>query len=488
MIYYLINCTSIWLLSLLTYDLFLRRSTFHLYNRFYLLSTLLAGICIPLFSFAQKSNFSSQTKKDYGLEKTFELKSNLVAATQTGTTSQGIDWETGLWLVYLFGLTVSMAFMLKDLVQTFRLYAKGNKSFAYGVVIIETQKEHSPFSFFGYIFLSSMSAYTDEQLSMILTHEKCHNRLWHGADLLFIQLCKVVFWFHPLPYFYSKRLLMVHEYQADRAVEKPIAEYGSFLVEQTIFAPSPNITHSFYHSPIKKRILMLTRKSSTMSKSKVLLAIPVFALSIICFSKDAFSDGKMKKEGNKIIFKGNVFELYAPPSDTSIINNPTTGKKDTLIISMDPYPIKMNEEELFSSDSVDERPVLKGTRDNMLVVGVFKNNETLLSKLDDGEYRYSVPQVVIGKGGELLYYIWEGLTNNKYQKLPDSEEWGYVPATPASVKTEIDKKFDQFIANMKCHPAIKDGKAVNCSAGYEILGEPIVIVVKNHVPTIKISK
>jgi hypothetical protein len=29
---------------------------------------------------------------------------------------------------------------------------------------------------------------------------------------------------------------------------------------------------------------------------------------------------------------------------------------------------------------------------------------------------------------------------------------------------------------------------VNCSAGYEILGEPIVIVVKNHVPTIKISK
>ena len=488
MIQYIINCSAIWLLSLLIYDLFLRRSTFHVYNRFYLLGTFLAGICIPLISFVQKSNFSPQTKKDYGIEKTFELKSNLVAATQTGAVSRDIGWETALLLVYLFGLIVSVSFMLKDIIQIFRLYQNGNKSFTNRVGIIETQKNHSPFSFFGYIFLSSKSSYTDQQLSMILTHEKCHNRLWHAADLLFMQLCKIVFWFHPLPYLYTRRLLMVHDYQADKAVEEPLAEYGNFLVEQTIFTPSPIIAHSFYHSPIKKRILMLTRKSSTMSKTKVLLAIPVLAISLVCFSKDAFSDRKIKKEGNTITFRGNIFELYTPPSDTVYIENPETKEREIKIYSMDPYPIKMNNEKIFSSDSVDERPVLKGIRDNMLIVGIFKDNEMLLSKLDDGEYRFSIPQVVIGKNGELLYYIWEGLTTNKFQKLSNDEKWGYTPATPEKVKAQIDKKFDEFVANMKCHPAVKDGKAVNCYSGYETLGEPIEIVVKNHIASIKSLK
>lgn len=472
MIQYIINCSAIWLLSLLVYDLFLRRSTFHVYNRYYLLGTLLAGICIPLFSLVQKSNFSPQTKRDYGIEKAFELKSNLVAATQTGAVSRDIDWETGLLLVYLFGLIVSISFMFKDFIQIFRLYHKGNKSFTYGVGIIETQKNHSPFSFFGYIFLSSISAYTDEQLSMILAHEKCHNRLWHGADLLLVQLCKIIFWFHPLLYFYTKRLLMVHEYQADRAVEKPLDEYGSFLVEQTIFAPSPSITHSFYHSPIKKRILMLTRKSTTMSKSKVLLAIPVLFISLVCFSKDAFSDGKPKYdyEKNTVSYKGNTFELYAPPGDTMIAEDPVTGKKQMTVFELEPYPVKMNHKKLYSSQDVDEQAVLLGTKDNDLLLEIKKNKE-LLNQLNDGEYRFTISQVVTSEKGRVLFYIWEGILS--------LEGGGGQPVEPQSVAEKINQNIDHFLSNLAFHPAKKNGKSVNFFAG-NILGNSIVVTVKDH--------
>jgi hypothetical protein len=43
MLQYLLNATAIWLISLVLFDLFLRRESYHGYNRFYLLFTTLVG-------------------------------------------------------------------------------------------------------------------------------------------------------------------------------------------------------------------------------------------------------------------------------------------------------------------------------------------------------------------------------------------------------------------------------------------------------------
>ena len=49
MIQYLLNATAIWLLSLVIFDLFLRKETYHSYNRFYLIGTFLLGVFLPLW-------------------------------------------------------------------------------------------------------------------------------------------------------------------------------------------------------------------------------------------------------------------------------------------------------------------------------------------------------------------------------------------------------------------------------------------------------
>ena len=49
MLQYLLNATAIWLISLVRFDIFLRRESYHGYNRFYLLLTFLLGALLPLW-------------------------------------------------------------------------------------------------------------------------------------------------------------------------------------------------------------------------------------------------------------------------------------------------------------------------------------------------------------------------------------------------------------------------------------------------------
>ena len=53
MILYLLNATLVWICSLLFFDLFLKKETFHRANRLYLIATLLIGLLLPLFSFEE---------------------------------------------------------------------------------------------------------------------------------------------------------------------------------------------------------------------------------------------------------------------------------------------------------------------------------------------------------------------------------------------------------------------------------------------------
>ncbi|MFA6150925.1 MAG: M56 family metallopeptidase [Chitinophagaceae bacterium] len=458
MLYYLLNCSAIWLLSLFCFDVFLRRSTFHSYNRIYLLGTLAAGIIVPLLSFQMGNTINEPALQNRVLYATLSAKENLIQSANDVQTTipQGMEWVTILQAIYLLGGLVSFVLLLRNAFKIFCLFHQGNKVTIDGFSVIETQHTHGPFSFLGQIFISAAKYYSPDQLAMILAHENRHNRYYHSFDLLFAELCKIIFWFHPLPYIFKHRLLMVHEFQADKAVKQPLANYGAFLVAQSFVQNSSGLSHSFFHSPLKKRILMLTRKSPTWAKSKMLIAIPVMAIAFVCCSKkQTVTNNARVVLGNKVTYKGNTFEMYAPPADTVIMQNPETGKVDTLSFQALPSPVKMNGEKLLSGN-VEKAPTLKEKENNTLIYGVFVKNKTLLEKLDDGVYRISVNNTVVGKNGEVLYYDWDGITNIKW----DEQKKGYVPVMPQNVKSEFDANLDEFIDKLEFNPAQQDGKAV----------------------------
>jgi TonB family protein len=286
MLQYLLNSTAIWLLSLAVFDLFLRRESYHGYNRAYLLCTFLAGICIPLVK------WRSAVSPAAPIETVYTLKEIIITSKAAATT---ISWQNIIVLVYCIGVLASVALLIVDIVKLIRLYRMGAKSAQGEWTVIETGKPHAPFSFFNLLFVSDKESYSPEEWQMLSAHEAQHKNLYHFADLLLLQLSRIIFWFHPLIHIYYRRLMLVHEYQADVKAKKRVTVYGRFLIEQSVLNTAPAITHSFNRSPIKKRIIMLTKTSSKGSKLKMAVLLPVTAICFTCFSATSFAQQKQEK-------------------------------------------------------------------------------------------------------------------------------------------------------------------------------------------------
>jgi hypothetical protein len=291
MLQYLLNASAIWLISLVLFDLFLRRESYHNYNRFYLLFTFLLGALFPLVQWQGNSKPLPATLQK-PVDEVIIVKQNVIAATTHAST---FDWQQWLFIIYITSAAIAVVLLLIETAKLITLYRSGKRSKQDTWTIIETGKDHAPFSFMNALFICSRQQYNNDEWNMILIHEKRHTALFHFTDLLLMQLAHIVFWFHPLVYVYNKRLLLVHEYQADKASGKQPQVYGKFLVEQALLQAAPTISHSFNRSPIKKRILMLTYRSSAASRLKMIVFIPLIAVSLLCFTKNSLSQKKQGK-------------------------------------------------------------------------------------------------------------------------------------------------------------------------------------------------
>lgn len=290
MIQYLINTTAIWVVSLVIFDTVLRRETYHAYNRAYILATLLAGALIPLLPV----HYTDITTSGPVLRKSMEQVTiaKTAVAEIAGTPRQ--DWTN--WLVYIYagGALIALAWLFADILKLVRLHNRGKQTKHDGWKVIETGKEHAPFSFANMLYVTSISTYSNEEWIMLSAHERRHTNLGHLADQLLMHAVRIVFWFHPLVYIYHRRLLMVHEYQADSLAATSPGEYGAFLLEQAMLNATPTIAHSFNRSPIKNRILMLTRTSHSVASLKKLVILPLLAVSVFYCTFVSYSQSKRK--------------------------------------------------------------------------------------------------------------------------------------------------------------------------------------------------
>lgn len=419
MLQYIINTSAIWLLSLVMFDLFLRRESYHNYNRFYLMFTFLLGALFPLIQFQGGSRILPATL-DEPVGRVITAKENVIDAAGYFTN---FNWQAWLTYIYLAGATIAMFLLFAEVYKLISYYSSGKASHQQGWKIIETGKEHAPFSFRNTLFVCSIEQYNPEEWQMILTHEKRHADLLHFADLLVIQLARIVFWFHPLVYLYNNRLLMVHEYQADRASAVQPQHYGRFLVEQALLQSAPSISHSFNRSPIKNRITMLTRRSSVASRTKMLVFIPLALVCLVCFSKTTFSQ-RFKKNGNIVTYRGNKIELSEFSLDTMTLVDPVTGKEIMKVMQRDPAPIKMNGKKI--ADPSDESPAFTGSEKDLRNY-LLLNMRHELGKLDNGSYRLDISNIVIDEHGKIAYFDFHEMKRSKtYEEIKN------LPIKPAS--------------------------------------------------------
>lgn len=257
---------------LIVYEVFLKKETFFNWNRVYLITTSILSIILPFSDFGWVFSETSA-------ERLTLLPDIMVGVSKTLSTSvyekDAFNFGLLLQLIWITGMVLFTLLFTYKLLAIWKCKKSNTKSTYLGYTLINLKNSENSFSFFNTIFLGEKTP--NELKDTILKHEIVHVSEKHSFDLIWFELLQIIFWFNPIIYRLKKRITEVHEFIADSQASKEQQHYYKDLLAKTFGVANFSIVNQFYSSSlIKKRIIMLTTKKSTVkSKMKFLIIIPV---------------------------------------------------------------------------------------------------------------------------------------------------------------------------------------------------------------------
>jgi TonB family protein len=318
-LYYLAEANLYLGVFYLAYCLFLSRETHYQLNRTYLLFSCVLAFALPVLKIGslisitkpidaranyveptaslanttmqlQAVNLVAPNHPDQAMALQNNIKPLPVTVTvQSVEVIPNLTMADYLWYTYLAGVSISLVILIVRLSSLF-LLARRSPRTRYGKYkLIKLPGTNIAFSFFGYLFLGDNAPAADT----IIEHELVHIRQKHSADIVFVELVKIINWFNPCIYLLQNSLKTVHEYIADEqtaSLKTDTLTYATFLVNTAHGVGGSAITHSFFnYSLLKKRIIMLNQKrSGNSARLKYLVAAPICA-GLLCVSTLAFT-------------------------------------------------------------------------------------------------------------------------------------------------------------------------------------------------------
>lgn len=282
-IYYFLQVVFCSAIMMGYYWLVLRDNKFHQYNRFYLLAIAALSWIVPLIKIHwNETNFSDDTNIYYFLSAVAENNTEIESSFKLNWYN--ISWQNGLKLLYIGGALILLGSLIVSMFRIYQLF-KSNRTSSLGQIdLVITNAKGTPYSFFKYIFWNEaidMNSTTGQQ---ILQHEITHVKEKHSYDKLFVQLILIAGWFNPLFWLIKKELHMIHEFIAD----KKCVDNGdtASLAQMLLTAAYPqhhfSLTNSFFFSPIKRRIAMLSKQTNTkFSYLRRLIVLPLLAIIVV---------------------------------------------------------------------------------------------------------------------------------------------------------------------------------------------------------------
>ena len=209
----------------------------------------------------------------------------VVSPETTSTLSFAQMAIHALIILYCIGVAVCIGKFIAQLISISQLIFSARKTNVNGIDVLVSNRDISPFSFFGRIIISEKT-YADAELHQILLHEQTHVRQWHSVDVMLSELFCIFNWFNPLAWKLKREIRLNLEYLADGAVITKgcdITNYQLNLVRLSYQNNELTITNNFNFSPLKKRILMMQKmKTPTIGLAKYLLIVPVAIALMMC--------------------------------------------------------------------------------------------------------------------------------------------------------------------------------------------------------------
>jgi TonB family protein len=354
----------------------LRNKRFHQYNRFYLLFVLIISWVIPI---AKIQIWNEANQNEPVAVKLLTVVAASDAFVEESAKSSAINWSAeyvGV-LCFLLVSTVFFVRLLLGLLKMRRLISTSPTKRWNNINFIFTTAKGAPFSFFKYIFWNQNIDVETTEGKHILQHELTHVTEKHSIDKLFVNILLIAGWANPFNWFIKKELEIIHEFIADKKAinNGDISAFAAMLLQSTYPGHNFSLTNSFFHSPIKRRLLMLTNsKNPRYSYLRRLMILPITFIVVIFFAFKA-KDGISKED------KSATTKIAHALLEVDITDTPTLPEKSlkkaasaklpqtkTVGTENDSYTITASSIQIHRSD-----------KDNLAKTLIVLNDKTLLS-------------------------------------------------------------------------------------------------------------
>ncbi|RAJ18679.1 beta-lactamase regulating signal transducer with metallopeptidase domain [Gelidibacter algens] len=273
---YLLKASALLTIFYGCYILFLQRETFFDSNRWFLVLGLLTSVLFPLFVIPLYVDMPAPSNDSFKL-----VATTIQIAPETFDLTSLFIWFYATVASFFLGRLIIQLFSLSVLIR------KHDKKKIGAYIFVETEQNTTPFSFFRWIVYNP-EHFNQQELQLILQHEKVHAKQMHSLDVLLTDIASALFWFNPFIWLYRKALKQNLEFIADYNTQKTTdceERYQKLLLKTSLPQENLIFINTFYNSTIKKRIVMLHKsKSKLMNTWKFSIIIPLLVIFAMTFN------------------------------------------------------------------------------------------------------------------------------------------------------------------------------------------------------------
>jgi len=303
MILYIIKSTIVLFVLFAFYKLFLERENMHTIKRIYLLASVILALIIPFnkIEIPTSENIRSSEITNENQENILAIMPDTfqIGYSPIETFSEkhliNEDSSTSIfinnWLVFLLTAIYTLGFLF--FLIRFTRNIRGIHSIIKYNSKIRTKKNTKvlltekvvPHSFLMFMFLNKPAYETQSIAPEILLHEQTHIDQKHTLDILFLEIIQIIFWFNPLFHLIKKSIKLNHEFLADQKVigkSSFIYKYQNILL-QFAGTNQQSITSNINYSLTKKRLKMMTKRTSKVKSITWVLALIPVVLGLVLF-------------------------------------------------------------------------------------------------------------------------------------------------------------------------------------------------------------
>jgi hypothetical protein len=355
------------------YWFFLRKEKLLVFNRYFLIISILVSLTVPFISFSINLGTGNTTSDLFGLlniqQKLNPPVQNFVAPpvqksiqkitiaardeTQSAVPSVAnkrspINWTSRLMIIYLSGFVVMLIRFFRNILFVFRISGRSQMIDHEWYKIALLERPVNPFSFLRTVYVNKQDYLENRIAENVLRHELEHVRQSHSVDIIFFEIFHIVLWFNPILFLYKWAARINHEYLADEAVIRSFSDMKSYANELINFIShrvNVPFTSGFSPSMIRLRLLMLNTNTTRKGRNiRILLTsvTMVFVMSVLTISPayPGTQDHKNKKGSDKynedIVTEDVLFRDadFKPLKALFILDGKILGNQDTLNINL----------------------------------------------------------------------------------------------------------------------------------------------------------